>query len=986
MSSTIDQRIVEMQFENADFEKNIRQSMKSLDELDESLAFKNSHKGFDEIQKASDNVSFDKMAKGIESIAQKFTLKGSVIYKFIDGISERVYQTSKNLAKSLTIGQISAGWGKYEEKTKSVQTIMNATGKTVNEVDGYLNQLMWYSDETSYNFSEMTSAIGTLTASGGDIDKMISMVMGMANATAFAGKGASEFSRVIYNLNQSYSQGYLSYIDWKSVQLAGVASEQLKQTLIDSAVEAGTLKKKTDGTYKTLKGTKVTVANMASTLSEKWATSEVMEKAFGKFAEPMEEAYRLVQEGKFDTASEALEYLNGKYEDTYYKASTAAQQARSFGEAIAATKDAVSSGWMKSFELIFGNKDEATELWTDLANALWEVFASGGEARNELLQLWKDSGGRDDLIQGITDALTGLWGIVLAVKDSLSEIFPPITVDTLLKMSNAVKEFGHNLKVALEYRDVLMGYEDSEPVDTTVSIPDFTEELKIGDKSDDVKTLQKNLTELGYNLGPIDGIFGKKTQKALQDFEKQYGLTLDGVYDETNNSKLYEAINLLKKSTTEVGEFTGELKEGSKGDDVKKLQQQLIELGYLDPGGDDGIFGPKTREAMEKFQKQMGLTSDGIYNANVHEKLKEAFSSTGVLDKIKGSAIYKTVFGKNLTSIQNIVKGLGTVFKIVGKAAKFLWNTLVGGFKSVGPIIEVVLSLLGSVGQWITNLYESGKVDEWFTNLKNTVSKYLDPVTEKIKNATNKIKQFFGFGSETEEADSELTTFNDLWEKTKNGISNLKIWGTIKTTFAKIKESLSNTSPELKEWWATTKEALGEKATEFLNKAVEKIPEIFDKIGNAFNNFLTFIQPFIDKIPGIVENITLFMGLFGGTAKAETSEDTPIEKVEEQADKIEKISKVVEKVKNGWEKFKNFFSGVYNFANGFLNKFGGVGGVSGFLIAALGVIGAGKSFKLLKKGGQLIKQGFNIVETVTTSLTDGFTNLISGVTGFIMIT
>lgn len=985
MSSTIDQRIVEMQFENANFERNIKQSMKSLNELDESLAFKNSHKGFDEIQKASDSISFDKMADGIDSISHRFTFLGRLVQKYYDKISDYIVDTSKNLAKSLTIGQISAGWGKYEEKTKSVQTIMNATGKTVSEVDGYLNQLMWYSDETSYNFSEMTSAIGTLTASGGDIDKMISMVMGMANATAFAGKGASEFSRVIYNLNQSYSQGYLSYIDWKSVQLAGVASEQLKQTLIDSAVEAGTLKKNTDGTYRTLKGTKVTVSNMASTLSEKWATSEVMEKAFGKFAEPMEEAYRLVQEGKFDTASEALEYLNGKYEDTYYKASTAAQQARSFGEAIAATKDAVSSGWMKSFELIFGNKDEATELWTDLANALWKVFASGAEARNELLQLWKDAGGRDDLIKGITDALIGLWGIVVAVKDALADLFPPITVDTLLNMSKAVKKFGANLRLALFYKeDFLVGLEEVDPaeqVKDAISIPDFSGELELGAKSDEVKQLQENLKKLGFEVGSADGIFGPKTLNAMKQFEEQYGLTIDGVYDKTDHEKIYEIIDSLGKSATQVGEFTGELKKGAKGDEVKKLQEQLIELGYLDPAGADGIFGPKTEEAMKKFQEEMGLTADGIYNADVHEKLKEAFSSDGIADTLKG--IYGTIFGKNLKNVQSIVKGIGTTIKIVGKAVSFLWDILVGGFKSVGPIIEVVLSLLGSVGQWITNLYENGKIDEWITNIKNTLAKWLDPVTEKIRKAADAIKRFFGFETDAEGASDKLVTFQDLWEKVKNGVSNLKIWGTIKNTFAKIRESLSNTSPALKEWWATAKEALGERFTEFLNKAAEKIPEIFDKIGNAFNNFLTFIQPFIDKIPGIVENIVLFFAtLFGGEAKAETS-DTPIEKVEEQAEKIDKISGIVDKIKAGWEKFKTFFSGVYNFANGFLNKFGGVGGVSGFLIAALGVIGAGKSFKLLKKGGKLIKQGFDIVETVTTTLTEGFGDLIRGVTGFI---
>ena len=178
---------------------------------------------------------------------------------------------------------------------------------------------MWYSDETSYGFTDMTSSLAQLTSVGGNIENLIPMIEGIANATAFAGKGAAEFSRAIFNLNQSYSAGYLQMMDWRSLELAGVASKQLKQTLIDTAVELGKIK---EG--------QIDIATFSSTLKDKWADTEVMEKGFGKFAQLTEEAYKLVQSGEYDTTAEAIEALSGKYDEIAEKSFKAAYEAKTF--------------------------------------------------------------------------------------------------------------------------------------------------------------------------------------------------------------------------------------------------------------------------------------------------------------------------------------------------------------------------------------------------------------------------------------------------------------------------------------------------------------------------------------------------------------------------------------------------------------------------------------------------------------------------------
>ena len=381
MSREVDERVVELQFRNSDFEKNTKQSIRSIDRLMEKLQFKGAEKGFANLQKASDDVDLSGIDGQIEKLKVSFNALDVVAVAALTRITNKIIDTGEQLVKSLSVDQIASGWTKYTQKTGSIQTIMNATGKSIDEVNGYLSKLMWFSDETSYGFTDMTSALATLTSNGGKIEKLIPMIEGIANATAYAGKGATEFSRAIFNLSQSYGTGALQLIDWKSVEQAGVSSEQLKQTLIDTAVELGKLK---EG--------EVTTGTFDSTLQKKWATTEVMEKGFAKFSALTEAAYQAVNAGEYDTASEAIEALADSYDDVAVKAFKSAQEAKSFGEAIDATKDAVSSGWMKIFETIFGNKDEATKTWTELANRLYDVFVPSIENLQERLREGLDSG------------------------------------------------------------------------------------------------------------------------------------------------------------------------------------------------------------------------------------------------------------------------------------------------------------------------------------------------------------------------------------------------------------------------------------------------------------------------------------------------------------------------------------------------------------------------------------------------------------------
>lgn len=446
MSNVIDERVVEMQFDNKRFEENVSTSLGTIDKLKKALKLDGASSGLDAIQKTAGSFSMDGISNACVYVGQKFSALEQLAIGALRNIGSQGVEFLSSKLKAVTIEPITQGWTKYGQKVESVQSIMNSTGKSIDEIDGYLGKLQWFSDETSYGFTDMTSALSQMLTTGGDIDHLIPLLEGVANATAFAGKGNAEFQRSIYNLAQSYGTGHLQLMDWKSLQQAGTASKELVQTLIRAGEELGTIK---EG--------EVTVGEFADTLKKGWATTEVMEKAFGEFASMTEKAYEMIDSGEVETASEAYAILSKQYDNVAIKAAKSAQEATTFTQAIEATADAVSTGWLQTFELIFGNYVEAKQLWTDLANYLWDIFASGAERRNEILKWWKEFGGRDNLFDGIKAGWKAFTDLIAPVKEAFEEVFPTKTIGgmatMLSRLTRNFKNFMQNLSVGEETAD-----------------------------------------------------------------------------------------------------------------------------------------------------------------------------------------------------------------------------------------------------------------------------------------------------------------------------------------------------------------------------------------------------------------------------------------------------------------------------------------------------------------------------------------------------
>lgn len=750
MSQEVDERVVEMRFDNAQFEKNVHKTMQSLEQLNDSLRLDGAEKGFEKISDASAKVDFDEMQGALDDLSGKFSAVEVMGVAALSHITRQAIDTGERLVKSLSLDQVTSGWNKYAQKTASVQTIMNATGKSIAKVNGYLSKLMWFSDETSYSFTDMTQSLGQLTASGGDIEKVIPMIMGMANATAYAGKGASEFSRVIYNLNQSYSQGYLSLMDWKSVELAGVATAELKKQIIETGVELGKIK---EGD--------VTVGTFSSTLSTKWADKKVMETAFGKFAEFSEAVKKMVDANPGMLASQAIDALADQYDEVTVKAFKAAQEAKSFSEAVDATKDAVSSGWMETFDILFGNYEEAKGFWSDLAEEFWNMFAGGAAGRNNWLKNAFDSG---------LDQLLGTEGFGEA-GDNYTNLLQKALVNQGLLSEEGIEEAG-SFQKALEESGVtaqqlyeVLG-EAAEHYHQRAAMSD--KELdKLGFDRDKVDALANaydsiaeqiqngsvNLDDLAGNMNQLSGRehFFNGILNVLEGINSVLSPIRDGFGDVfmTDGSPLY---NFLKG----FDELTGKMALSE--ETAEKVQKVFTGVFRVLSIGLKGVkaVGKTAFMILGKLLDLLSPMGDLLLNIGscignlltwVDESLGQAESLSDVLgilvgavaalvspiaDVVKG--VKTLVRGGNMEEAKKQFGAFGTVVDAVGSVLdKFKIGSV-----SAGNVIGTAFQLLGGI---LLGAFEDAGalIDRAFNGFKgagDTVSEFADskvPLLENIR-------------------------------------------------------------------------------------------------------------------------------------------------------------------------------------------------------------------------------------------------------------
>lgn len=422
MSKTIDERVVEMRFDNKQFESNVQTSLSTIEKLKKSLDMDGATKGLESIDSAAKKVDMSGLGSAVETVKTRFSALEIMAVTALANITNSVVNTGKQMLRSLTIEPIADGFNEYELTLNAIQTTMAGTGKTAKEVETQLKKLDEYADKTVYSSADMFNNLPKFTNAGVEIEQATTAIVGIANATALAGGDARQASIAFYNLGQAIGTGYLSRMDYNSINNAGIATMEWKNQMVEAALAAGTLTEAGDGLYKAGNKTFTLQQLFIDGLQEQWATTDVMMKVFQDYGDETTEIGA--------------------------KAYSAAQDLRTFSMMMDSLKATAGTGWKDTWQILFGDLDEAKELWTELGNVIGGFISAQADARNEMLQGWKDLGGRTKLIEALKNAFEGVQSVIKPIYEAFREIFPPTTAQQLYDITENLRKFTANLKLS----------------------------------------------------------------------------------------------------------------------------------------------------------------------------------------------------------------------------------------------------------------------------------------------------------------------------------------------------------------------------------------------------------------------------------------------------------------------------------------------------------------------------------------------------------
>lgn len=851
MSSSIDQRIVEMQFDNAQFEKGISTSLKSLDDLEKGLKLDGASKGLQSVANAANSMNFDGLQSGIYAVQQKFSALEVIGITALQRITNQAISAGEALVNSLSMDQISAGWNKYGAKTKATQTLV-AQGNALEDVNKQMEQLNWFTDETSYNFTDMQENIAKFTATGKGLEESVTAMEGIALWAAASGQNATTASRAMYQLSQAMGAGVMRKEDYKSIQNASMDTDEFRQKCLDAGVALGTLKKNADGTYKSLMANSKAFnkSQFAEHLTDDaWLTSDVMMKVYNDYAKAVDQIYTYVQDkadaGEIITTSEAIEAMGDKVDAFGLKVFKAGQEARTFDDAIDSVKDAVSTGWMKTFELIFGDAEQSTKLWTDLANDLYEVFAEGGNERNDYLER---------LMGKQSDALTEAQWKTVAETTTATDTLKQALMETakahgvaIDEMINDETSFEQSLSKGWLTSGILSETLKKFTDDTVTSTETLTAKL------DEYKKLAADVIQGNYGNGAA-----RKT--ALAEAGQDYA-TIQGI------------VNKMLAGTEVTIEDLGDAQLKSIGytDDqvaaLRELAKQAEETGTPLNELIESLNKPSGRDlVVESFSNVLhGLM--GAIEA-VKSAWSEAFPTPtvervySILEAINKFTQKLVLTNENSEKLKNSLRGLFDVLGIVTDITSKLAD---GAFKILNAVMgDVHVNVLDYTEAIGKNLTATRK---WIRE-NETLNKIIDTVVDTVIKWVQSIKKWI--------SEHQIVT---------------KIARTLNTIFTTMVSVVTKSATAVSKWWKsftgipavqTAIEKFKELFFELLEKGKERLDDFGPKVQEFFENFKGFdsldfssvsslftsftdaagsgLGAVIDKLDQLKQNISGFVG------------------------------------------------------------------------------------------------------------------------------
>lgn len=431
MAKNVEKRIVQMEFDNKNFERNANQSMSTLERLKRHLEFKGAEKGFENIKRASENLKLDTRIGGsLEKVKVGFSAMGVVGATVLSNLTTSAMNLGSKLVSALTIDPIKMGFSEYEMQINAIKTIMANTkfkGTTMDQITSALDELNTYADKTVYNFSQMTTNIGRFTAAGVDLDKSVRAIKGLSNLAGMSGANANQVNSAMFQMSQMLSAGYMMTMDWNSLVNANMAGEQLQKAITETA---------------RLRGVAIDqmIADKGSfkaTLEEGWLTSDIFLDTLDKFSGDMTEA-QLAQMGYTEEQIQGILELGRT-------AKAATTEIISFTQLMDTTRESMQSGWTKSWMHVLGGYDAAKDMWTGVYKSLDNIIQKSADARNKIIEDWAAAGGRVSMINSFKNIFEALKNVIVPIKEAFRDLFPRKTGEQWASISKSIEKFTHSL-------------------------------------------------------------------------------------------------------------------------------------------------------------------------------------------------------------------------------------------------------------------------------------------------------------------------------------------------------------------------------------------------------------------------------------------------------------------------------------------------------------------------------------------------------------
>lgn len=711
--SSIDERVVEMQFRNDQFEQGVKKSLISLENLKKGLNLDKSSKSLSNLESTAKNFSMKNLASDVASISDRFSTMGIIGMTALQNITNSAIATGKTLVSALTIDPVKSGFQEYETQINSVQTILANTeskGTTLDQVNAALDELNHYADMTIYNFTEMTRNIGTFTAAGVDLDTSVQAIKGIANLAAVSGSNSQQASTAMYQLSQALAAGTVKLQDWNSVVNAGMGGQVFQDALKETARVHGVAIDqmiKDEGSFR-------------ETLSKGWLTSSILTETLSKFTGDLNES-QLKTMGYTDEQIASIIKMGQTAND-------AATKVKTFTQLFDTLAEAMQSGWTQSWEYIVGDFDQAKESLTVVSDTLSDIINNSANKRNDLLYDALTSN-YDKFIKSVNDAGIETTAFQDRVKAAINENGGD--ADALVQKYGSLEKAIRAGAVSSDLLKKSLGGVANLNIDRL---------LHLKDTGDDVKNVQEALKQLGYNLSKYgsDGLIGSETAAAIKAFQEAKGLSIDGIVGPNTVKALQDAVGSTDKLKSNVDDLMSDItKKGGRDLAIESIGyawKSLIRIAH------------DVRTAYKDiFPKE--FTSDDLY---------------GIIQKIHDLSFNLMYSSKTSDQLQRSFKGLFAALDIVG--------TITGGvvrfgFRTLCDLLKMsdidILEFTANLGDNIVKLRDAIHNNTLYTTGLKVVSSGLKTGAKTIKEWTTKLY-------ESEQVQNGIKKVQEEWGKSLN--------------------------------------------------------------------------------------------------------------------------------------------------------------------------------------------------------------------------